>query len=100
MAFSDASDSTSVSVKSPCLSAGNMLGIVLLAVFFSVLFFSVRRLYLHPLKSFPGPALAALTTWYCGYYDVIKHGALLRHITKLHQQYGEYSVVIFLSICY
>jgi hypothetical protein len=47
-----------------------------------------RRIYSHPLSSFPGPWLAALTSWYGFYFDVIKHGALLRHKTALHEKYG------------
>jgi hypothetical protein len=47
-----------------------------------------RRLYLHPLSPFPGPRLATLTRWYGFYYEVIKHGAFLRHKSALHDTYG------------
>lgn len=48
------------------------------------------RLYLHPLANFPGPRLAAVTSWYEGYYEIIKNGQYSRKISKLHDKYGEY----------
>ncbi|KAL4256656.1 cytochrome P450 family protein [Pleurotus pulmonarius] len=47
-----------------------------------------RRLYAHPLSAFKGPRLAAITRWYQGYYDIIKHGGLLRQVNYLHELYG------------
>jgi hypothetical protein len=47
------------------------------------------QLYLHPLSSFPGPRIAALTEWYGFYFDVIQHGAFLRHKNTLHNIYGQ-----------
>ena len=50
---------------------------------------AVYRLFFHPLSKFPGPKLAALTTWYEGYYDVVKAGRYVFQIGKMHDQYGE-----------
>jgi len=50
---------------------------------------SFYRLFLHPLRNFPGPWLAAVTEYYAGYYDLVKGGQLLFHIQQLHVQYGE-----------
>ncbi|CAK7235054.1 hypothetical protein SBRCBS47491_009159 [Sporothrix bragantina] len=49
---------------------------------------SVYRLYFHPLAKVPGPRLAALTTWYCAYYDVYLGGQYLWAIRDMHAQYG------------
>ncbi|TRM59007.1 cytochrome P450 [Schizophyllum amplum] len=42
----------------------------------------------HPLASYPGPRLAALTRWYRAYYDIVQDGGWLEHLTELHRQYG------------
>lgn len=52
---------------------------------------AIHRLYFHPLSEFPGPKLAALTTWYEGYYDIVHRGRYLWEIEKMHKKYGEYT---------
>lgn len=49
----------------------------------------VYRLYLHPLAKFPGPKLAAVTSFYEGYYEIVLKGQYSRQISKLHDVYGE-----------
>jgi hypothetical protein len=49
---------------------------------------AIYRLYLSPLAAFPGPKLAAMTTWYDFYYEVIKDGQFTFHIKDLHKKYG------------
>lgn len=49
----------------------------------------VYRLYFHPLASFPGPKLAAISRWYEAYYDVIQGGQYTPKIVQLHKQFGE-----------
>jgi hypothetical protein len=49
-----------------------------------------HRLWTSPLAGFPGPRLAALTTWYQFYFDIVKDGRLPWHLAHLHQIYGEY----------
>lgn len=46
------------------------------------------RLYLSPLAKFPGPKLAALTSWYEFYYDYFERGRFTWKIKELHAQYG------------
>jgi hypothetical protein len=49
---------------------------------------AVHRLYLAPVAKFPGPRVAALTFWYEFYFDVIRGGAYVYEIERMHQQYG------------
>lgn len=66
---------------------------------FSVLaFIAIYRLTLHPLASFPGPKLAAATSFYRIYYDVYEGGRFLHKLKELHVQYGAYSAMLFSEI--
>lgn len=51
----------------------------------------VYRLYVSPLRKFPGPKLAAATQWYETYYEMIYNGGgmFTKQIKKLHEEYGE-----------
>lgn len=49
----------------------------------------IYRLYFHKLSRFPGPRLAALSTWYEFYFDVYHGGKFVFQIEKLHEQYGK-----------
>ncbi|TFK24619.1 cytochrome P450 [Coprinopsis marcescibilis] len=49
---------------------------------------AVSGLWFHPLARFPGPKMAAITSYYMAYYDVWKQGALNDQLEKLHEQYG------------
>jgi hypothetical protein len=54
-----------------------------------VLYYIAYQLLLHPLRKFPGPKLAALTTWYEGYYDAIaSKGRFTFKLKDLHDAYG------------
>jgi hypothetical protein len=64
-----------------------ILGLASLAVW--VVTTAAYRVYFHPLSRFPGPKLAALTTWYEAYYDVGKQGQYIFQIEKMHETYGE-----------
>ncbi|KAF9452064.1 cytochrome P450 [Macrolepiota fuliginosa MF-IS2] len=47
------------------------------------------RVLFHPLSKFPGPYLAAATSLYRVYYEVIQGGEFLKVIERLHKIYGE-----------
>jgi hypothetical protein len=64
------------------------LAIVVLGLFAYSLALAINRLFLSPLARFPGPKLAALTSWYEFYYDVVKKGSYIWKIKELHEQYG------------
>ncbi|KAL4880368.1 cytochrome P450 [Aspergillus karnatakaensis] len=48
----------------------------------------VYRLLLHPLRGVPGPKLAAATSWYEFYEDVVLDGHYLKSYPRLHEKYG------------
>ncbi|PYH47883.1 cytochrome P450 [Aspergillus saccharolyticus JOP 1030-1] len=48
----------------------------------------IYRLYFHPLSSIPGPKLAAMTSLFEFYHDVIRRGKYIWEIEKMHAQYG------------
>lgn len=50
---------------------------------------TVYHLYFHPLSSFPGPKLAAVTFLYEFYYDVVKSGMYIWEIERMHKKYGK-----------
>jgi hypothetical protein len=49
----------------------------------------VHRLYLHPLRHFPGPKLAAASTLYRAYYQIWRDGDHVGQATRLHEIYGK-----------
>ena len=50
------------------------------------------NLYIHPLHGFPGPRLAAATSLYEFYHDVIRRGQYAFKIAELHKRYGRQAV--------
>lgn len=65
------------------------LGVVALSAVAYVLYTAAYRLWFHPLAKFPGPKLAALTTWYEGYYDCLRYkGRFTFQLEALHKRYG------------
>lgn len=46
------------------------------------------RLFFSQLAAFPGPRLAAATSWYEFFYDVLSKGKYLFEIEKMHRAYG------------
>lgn len=53
----------------------------------------VYRLYFHPLSKFPGPKLAAATSLYDFYFSVIKDGAFIWEIERMHNVYGRIDLI-------
>lgn len=52
-----------------------------------ILLKTLYRLYLHPLSSTPGPRLAACTSLYNAYHDILSDG-LVKLLPDLHARYG------------
>jgi len=49
----------------------------------------IRNIFFHPLYAFPGPRLAASSTWWSAYQQVFM-GRSMHHICeRLHEQYGK-----------
>ncbi|PBK62229.1 cytochrome P450, partial [Armillaria solidipes] len=48
----------------------------------------LSRLVFHPLRTFPGPKIAALTSWYVAYWETIRDGMLVKELERLHRIYG------------
>jgi hypothetical protein len=56
---------------------------------------AIYRLYYHPLAKFPGPKLAAVTSWYEFYYDIIDQGTFVWEIKQMHDRYGTIASLCF-----
>ncbi|KAK6440868.1 hypothetical protein LTR95_002910 [Oleoguttula sp. CCFEE 5521] len=69
------------------LTTSVLLALLLLSGL-ALLYSAIYRLYLSPLAKFPGPRLAALSSAYTFYYDVVKRGKLPWKLKRLHEQYG------------
>ncbi|KAJ5505705.1 Cytochrome P450 [Penicillium expansum] len=55
------------------------------------LYLVVYRLYLSPLAKVPGPKLAALSSWYEAYYDLVSEGhggQFVFQVKRLHEKHG------------
>ncbi|KAJ5893794.1 Cytochrome P450 [Penicillium taxi] len=55
------------------------------------LYLVVYRLYLSPLAKTPGPKLAALSSWYEAYYDLVSEGhggQFVFQVKRLHEKHG------------
>ncbi|PLB36812.1 cytochrome P450 [Aspergillus candidus] len=65
----------------PWATCGIVFGLYLSAL-------AIYRLLLHPLSSYPGPRIAALTVWYEFYYDCILRGKYTFEIQRMHEKYG------------
>lgn len=66
------------------------IGLALAWVLYSIVLV-VYRLFFHPLSKFPGPKLAAATSWYEAYYDLAVRpgGQFFHELKRLHRIYGE-----------
>ncbi|KHN95530.1 Cytochrome P450 [Metarhizium album ARSEF 1941] len=71
--------------------AASTAGIMLLLLLGGIAYFLLLvayRLCLHPLAGFPGPKLAAASSWYEFYHDVIGRGVFCWEIKRMHDRYG------------
>lgn len=70
-----------------------MAGLVIYGVGAVIIWLALRsiyRLYFHPLSKFPGSKLAAITSGYEFYYNVIKSGSYIWEVERMHNVYGQY----------
>lgn len=54
----------------------------------------ISRLLFHPLRKYPGDKLAALTGWYREYFDLVKDGAWVEQLERLHHKYGMQALLL------
>lgn len=66
----------------------NICGAILAACFIYELRFIVYQLCLSPLSAVPGPKLAAITSLYAFYHDVLRGGQYVWVIQEMHERYG------------
>jgi hypothetical protein len=68
-------------------------GVVLPAIVASFVAYAVYTIiynvYFHPLAKFPGPPLAATTTYWKAYVECIADRSFCHELVELHAQYGE-----------
>ena len=67
-------------------------GVLAIAITLCLLYILTGALYrasIHPLAEFPGPRLAALTSWYEFYHNCFKRGRFTWDIQRLHERYGQ-----------
>jgi hypothetical protein len=69
---------------SPHLSTAALISIPLLLL--ARIFY---RAFLHPLASIPGPRIAAFTSLYRAYYDIVRDGEWSEQLHDLHARYGK-----------
>ncbi|KAI9147157.1 Fusicoccadiene C-8 hydroxylase [Paramyrothecium foliicola] len=64
------------------------LFLVFLATWLYFIVLIIYRLRFSPVARFPGPKLAAITSWYKFYYDWCLGGKFVFHLEQLHKKYG------------
>ncbi|KAG0638746.1 cytochrome P450 [Tuber brumale] len=72
----------------PSLSRGTIAATVLGVWLLNRIGLVFYRLYLDPLSKFPGPKLAAATSLYEMYYDIVQDGSFTWKMKELHEKYG------------
>ena len=65
----------------------------LLALVLFICGLAVYRLLLSPIAGFPGPKIAALTSWYEFYHDYWCLGSYVFQIEKMHQDHGRWCTI-------
>lgn len=63
-----------------------------LIIALGLLYFTLRSIYylfFHPLSRFPGDKLAAVTTKYAFYHDVVRPGMYWRVVEEMHHNHGK-----------
>lgn len=69
-----------------------MLGLASFGIASALVFLIVRsiyRIYFHPLSHIPGPKLAAASSAYEFYFNVVKGGKYMWEVGRMHEIYGK-----------
>ncbi|KAK4066062.1 uncharacterized protein Triagg1_8371 [Trichoderma aggressivum f. europaeum] len=75
-------------LESGPLPGGLILIILVLSYTVYLIGLGIYRVYFSPLAKFPGPRLAALTSWYQAYYDIWLGGQFFKKCDELQKIYG------------
>ncbi|KAF9535115.1 cytochrome P450 [Crepidotus variabilis] len=71
-----------------CRNLAVLLAFLLAILLLHAVYVAFARLFFHPLSDFPGPRLAAVTSLYRTYFDVVQGGEFLQHVLMLHEVHG------------
>lgn len=66
---------------------------ILGALLCSLAYLILSRTLFSPLRHIPGPRLAALSSWYEFYFDVIQPGRYAFKIKELHEKHGVFGLL-------
>ncbi|GAM33549.1 cytochrome P450 [Talaromyces pinophilus] len=71
------------------LHTGNLLWLTAAAYVGYTTYRLLYNLFWHPLASFRGPTIAAVTPLYKAYIDLVAKSSFVHTLEKLHAQYGD-----------
>jgi hypothetical protein len=71
------------------LSTGSVIWLVAAGLVIYVVYCMLHNLVWHPLASFPGPRVAAVTSLYRAYIELVAKSSFVYQLEKLHTQYGK-----------
>lgn len=80
-----------ISSDLPASLTGRLVAGLTAVIVFTIVYsigWGVYHLYFSELAGFPGPKLAAATSWYEFYYDCWRNGKYIFEIEKMHRKYG------------
>jgi hypothetical protein len=72
------------------VSSNKVLIVAISTIFLSVVQ-AIQSLFFHDLSKYPGPRLAAMTSLYRAYFDIVRDGGWVQHLFSLHEKYGEHT---------
>ena len=75
----------------PAGSSSEMLILLCIGLLSYFIYIAIQRVYFSPLSHIPGPKIAAATTWYEIYHDVIRRGLYFKKVKEFHKIYGTYT---------
>ena len=74
------------------LDTGSLLWLIASGCCVYAAYHTLYNLFWHPLASFPGPPVAAATSLYKAYIDLVAKSSLVHTLEKLHAKYGEQGI--------